>query len=243
MGGRTFIDMWQAYPLARLEDEHDDRHAAGFIDVVVDEPGASGEFAIRWYDFDRYDRSTSNPRRPAPKISSFGDSWTALAVVLPLLTPLGERPTMEQVKEALTAAGFTDLTEARRSGPSPCPACHHWTLGLGPDEPEQRPDYDPAPLRPGERRVMGEHGDTFDRMTPDAVEGKGWAEKRDEQLARMQAWKTGAMSHANTFIGLTGDRAQELAMCAVADAAEVQKHAMAAMAFGFLAALEHPHGR
>lgn len=68
----------------------------------------------------------------------------------------------------------------------------------------------------------------------------GNAEKRDEHLARMQAWATAAMSYTNTFVGLTGDRAQELAMCEVADAAAVQKHAAAAMAYGFLAALEAP---
>lgn len=46
---------------------------------------------------------------------------------------------------------------------------------------------------------------------------------RDQAYKEMMAWATGAKSNLNTFIGLNGDRAWELAMCAVADAAEVEK--------------------
>ena len=46
-----------------------------------------------------------------------------------------------------------------------------------------------------------------------------------DPVAEAWAWATGKKSHWNTFCGIHGDRAWELAMCAAADAAETQKWA------------------
>jgi hypothetical protein len=53
-------------------------------------------------------------------------------------------------------------------------------------------------------------------------------------LSLMEDWIEGRRSFTNQFIGMTGDRAVELAQCAVADAQEVVKHAAAVQAYASL---------
>lgn len=56
------------------------------------------------------------------------------------------------------------------------------------------------------------------------------AQRRDAHLAAMADWSECRLSYTNMV--------EDQALVAIMDAAEVQKHAAAAMAFGFLAALQ-----
>jgi hypothetical protein len=60
------------------------------------------------------------------------------------------------------------------------------------------------------------------------------AEAIEYHLAQMEDWIAGRRSTLNTYIGLTGDRAADLARCEEADAACVGKHAEAVRAYAAL---------